>query len=87
MFDRCDLLVVGGGGAALRAAIAAHEVAPDLSIVLVTKGTLGLDAGGELVYYLYIAGIGDHIPQVDGFRRIIPGLIGPQGDPDRPYVH
>ena len=37
----CDVLVVGGGGSALRAAIAAHELAPDLRVVLVTKGELG----------------------------------------------
>ncbi|MEA3407569.1 MAG: FAD-binding protein [Chloroflexota bacterium] len=37
----CDVLVVGGGGAALRAAIAAYERDPDLKITLVTKGKLG----------------------------------------------
>jgi len=41
MSDTCDVLVIGGGGAALRAAIAAHERAPGLRIVLVTKGELG----------------------------------------------
>ena len=41
MSDTCDVLVIGGGGAALRAAIAAHERAPGLEIVLVTKGSLG----------------------------------------------
>jgi succinate dehydrogenase / fumarate reductase flavoprotein subunit len=39
--ETCDLLVVGGGGAALRAAIAAYERNPSLDIVLVTKGALG----------------------------------------------
>ena len=39
--DRCDVLIIGGGGAALRAAIAAHEANPSLGILLVTKGTLG----------------------------------------------
>lgn len=38
---QCDVLVVGGGGAALRAAIAAHEKDADLEILLVTKGKLG----------------------------------------------
>jgi succinate dehydrogenase/fumarate reductase flavoprotein subunit len=41
MGQACDVLVIGGGGAALRAAIAAHESAPDLRVVLVTKGKLG----------------------------------------------
>ncbi len=38
---RCDVLIVGGGGAALRAAIAAHEAFPDLDVLLITKGRLG----------------------------------------------
>ena len=38
---RCDVLIVGGGGAGLRAAIAAAEVDPSLSVTLVTKGALG----------------------------------------------
>jgi len=37
----CDVLVIGGGGAGLRAAIAAHELAPELDVLLVTKGKLG----------------------------------------------
>lgn len=42
MNDRaCDVLVVGGGGAALRAAIAAYETNSALDVVLVTKGALG----------------------------------------------
>jgi succinate dehydrogenase/fumarate reductase flavoprotein subunit len=41
MGQACDVLVIGGGGAALRAAIAAHESAPDRRVVLVTKGKLG----------------------------------------------
>jgi len=41
MSETCDVLVIGGGGAALRAAIAAYERAPGLRIVLVTKGDLG----------------------------------------------
>ncbi len=36
-----DVLVLGGGGAALRAAIAAAEGHPRLSVLLATKGTLG----------------------------------------------
>jgi len=41
MGQECDILVIGGGGAALRAAIAAHESAPERRVVLVTKGKLG----------------------------------------------
>jgi len=40
-FYSCDVLIVGGGGAALRAAIAAKETAPGLRVMVVTKGTLG----------------------------------------------
>jgi succinate dehydrogenase / fumarate reductase flavoprotein subunit len=39
--DQCDVLIVGGGGAALRAALAAIELGPELRVVLVTKGALG----------------------------------------------
>jgi succinate dehydrogenase/fumarate reductase flavoprotein subunit len=39
--DACDVLIIGGGGAALRAAIAAHEADPSLDTLLVTKGELG----------------------------------------------
>jgi succinate dehydrogenase / fumarate reductase flavoprotein subunit len=37
----CDILVVGGGGAALRAAIAAKEYNKDLRVLIATKGKLG----------------------------------------------
>jgi len=37
----CDVLVVGGGGAGLRAALAAVESAPDRRVLLATKGRLG----------------------------------------------
>ena len=37
----CDVLVVGGGGGALRAAIAAKEARPDCNVMLATKGHLG----------------------------------------------
>jgi succinate dehydrogenase / fumarate reductase flavoprotein subunit len=37
----CDVLVIGGGGAALRAAIAAKETNPALRVTLATKGRLG----------------------------------------------
>lgn len=36
-----NVLIVGGGGAALRAAIAAKENYPEGDIVIATKGTLG----------------------------------------------
>ncbi len=39
--DRCDVLIVGSGGAALRAAIAANEAQPELRVLVATKGTLG----------------------------------------------
>ncbi len=39
---RCDVLVIGGGSAALRAAIAAKEEDPCLRVALATKGRLGL---------------------------------------------
>ena len=38
----CDILVVGSGGAALRAAIAAREAAPELAVLVATKGKPGL---------------------------------------------
>lgn len=37
----CDVLVVGGGGAALRAALAAKETNPALKVILATKGGIG----------------------------------------------
>lgn len=37
----CDILVVGGGGGALRAAIAAKEANPKLHVAVATKGMLG----------------------------------------------
>lgn len=37
----CDVLVVGGGGAGLRAAIAARESRAEMDVLLVTKGELG----------------------------------------------
>jgi succinate dehydrogenase/fumarate reductase flavoprotein subunit len=39
--QRTDVLVIGGGGAALRAALAARESDPALRVTLVTKGALG----------------------------------------------
>ncbi|KLU60675.1 L-aspartate oxidase [Peptococcaceae bacterium CEB3] len=37
----CDVLIVGGGGGALRAAIAAKERCPESDVLLVSKGVLG----------------------------------------------
>lgn len=37
----CDVLVIGAGGAALRAALAAKEAHPDSNVLVVTKGVLG----------------------------------------------
>jgi succinate dehydrogenase/fumarate reductase flavoprotein subunit len=39
--DFCDVLIIGGGGAGLRAAVSAYETDPSLAICLVTKGVLG----------------------------------------------
>jgi len=42
MNDRtCDVLIIGGGGAALRAAIEAYETSSTRNVLLVTKGELG----------------------------------------------
>jgi len=38
---KCDVLIVGGGGAALRAALAVVEREPRAKVILVTKGKLG----------------------------------------------
>jgi succinate dehydrogenase / fumarate reductase flavoprotein subunit len=38
---QCDVLVVGGGGAAIRAAIAAKETNPKAKVMLITKGEFG----------------------------------------------
>jgi len=38
---KCDVLIVGGGGAALRAALAVVEKEPQAKVILVTKGKLG----------------------------------------------
>jgi succinate dehydrogenase / fumarate reductase flavoprotein subunit len=38
---QCDLLIIGAGGAGLRAAIEAKETLPKGKVVLVTKGSLG----------------------------------------------
>lgn len=37
----CDILIIGGGGAALYAAIRAHDVDPKLRIMLASKGLFG----------------------------------------------
>lgn len=39
--QRCDVLIVGSGGAALRAAIAAKESGPRLRVLVATKGEVG----------------------------------------------
>ncbi len=39
--EKCNVLVVGGGGAGLRAAIAAKEQLPKGRVILATKGALG----------------------------------------------
>lgn len=39
--ERCDVLVVGAGGAGLRAAIAAHDTDARLDILLINKGPIG----------------------------------------------
>ena len=37
----CDILIIGGGGAALFAAIHAHDAAPDFDVVVASKGLFG----------------------------------------------
>ena len=39
--ESCDILILGGGGAALYAAIKAHDANPKLKIVLASKGLIG----------------------------------------------
>ena len=39
--ENCDILILGGGGAALYAAIKAHDANPNLKIVLASKGLIG----------------------------------------------
>jgi len=48
--DRCDVLVVGAGGAGLRAAIAAHDANPQLDILLINKGPIGATGTTALAY-------------------------------------
>lgn len=36
-----DILIIGSGGAGLRSALSAHEESPDLSITVVSRGTVG----------------------------------------------
>ena len=38
--ETCDILILGGGGAALYAAIKAHDANPNLKIVLASKGLI-----------------------------------------------
>ena len=48
--DRCDVLVVGAGGAGLRAAIAAYDANPHLDILLINKGPIGATGTTALAY-------------------------------------
>ena len=48
--EHCDVLVVGAGGAGLRAAIAAHDANPQLDILLINKGTIGATGTTALAY-------------------------------------
>lgn len=48
--QRCDVLVVGAGGAGLRAAIAAHDVNPRLDILLINKGPVGATGATALAF-------------------------------------
>ncbi len=48
--ERCDVLVVGAGGAGLRAAIAAHEADPALDVLLINKGPLGATGTTALAF-------------------------------------
>ena len=48
--ERCDVLVVGAGGAGLRAAIAAHEADPALDVLLINKGPVGATGTTALAF-------------------------------------
>jgi len=48
--ERCDVLVVGAGGAGLRAAIAAHEADPALDVLLINKGPIGATGTTALAF-------------------------------------
>ena len=39
--ENCDILILGGGGAALYAAIKAHDANPNLKVILASKGLIG----------------------------------------------
>jgi succinate dehydrogenase / fumarate reductase flavoprotein subunit len=79
--ESVDVLVVGGGGAALRAAIAAAEAAPGLRVRLVTKGQLGrsgvtaLACSDRMAYHATLAytepgGADNWRPHADDVYRI-----------------
>jgi len=50
LIERCDVLVVGAGGAGLRAAIAAHDADPGLDVLLINKGPIGATGTTALAF-------------------------------------
>ncbi|UCH32970.1 MAG: FAD-binding protein [Armatimonadota bacterium] len=48
--EHCDVLVVGAGGAGLRAAIAAYEADPGLDVLLINKGFIGASGTTALAF-------------------------------------
>src|SRR5262245_35918225 len=56
----CDVLILGSGGAGLLAALHAHRAAPDLRVVLASKGLVGKSGCTRMVQGGYNAVLDPH---------------------------